>query len=94
MQGETEKMVLDLPNKYPESKVCIVHPGVVTAPTSIIRGMASTAFWFTNLVTRAFANISREQLAASVIELAVSGFSKDSYTNNELVEIGTKALKA
>ncbi|CEJ83951.1 hypothetical protein VHEMI03315 [[Torrubiella] hemipterigena] len=93
MRGETEKMVLNLPQQYPDSSICIVHPGVVTAPTSVVRSMASAAFSFTNLFTRAFANISREQLAASVIELAVAGFTKSSYTNNELVEIGSKALQ-
>lgn len=86
-------MVFELPQQYPDSSVCIVHPGVVTASTSLVRSMASVAFSFTNIFTRAFANISREQLAASVIELAVIGFTKNSYTNNELVEIGSKALQ-
>lgn len=87
-------MVLDLPSKYPESRVCIVHPGVVTNSTSAGRVVVQSVFRFVNVFTRAFSNIDRAQLSAAVISLAVNGFSKDSLTNNELVEIGSKALKA
>ncbi|KAJ2974528.1 hypothetical protein NQ176_g6004 [Zarea fungicola] len=94
MRGETEKMVLDLPTKYPESKVCVVHPGVVTNSTSPGRIIVQSLFRFTNIFTRAFPNVDRDQLSAATIELAVNGFPGDSLTNNELVDIGSKALKA
>lgn len=87
-------MVLDLPTKYPESKVCVVHPGVVTNSTSPGRIIVQSLFRFTNIFTRAFPNVDRDQLSAATIELAVNGFPGDSLTNNELVDIGSKALKA
>lgn len=87
-------MVLDPPKEYPESKVCIVHPGVVTNSTTISRAAVAGMFRFTNLFTRLIPNITRSELAAAVLEQALHGFSRESLTNNELVEIGSKALKA
>lgn len=94
-QGETEHMVLDLPKQYKDVEVCIPHPGVVTNSTTWGRAVLASVLKTTNAITfnNGPPNVTRSQLAAAVLEQAVSGFEKQMLTNNDLVRIGTAALK-
>lgn len=93
-QGETEHMVLALSKEHEGVEICIFHPGVVTNSMTWSRAVVETLFKATNVFTRAFPNIARTQLAAAALDQALHGTAKETISNNELVHIGSEALKA
>lgn len=93
-KGETEHMVIELPKKHDGVEVCIFQPGVVTNSTTWSRAVVQTLFNATNVITRAFPNVARKQLAAAALHQALHGIEKETAPNKDLVRIGTQALKA
>lgn len=66
-------------------------PGLInTANTSVlVKGVQGVARVLIGLPT-----IQRDEMAAALLDKAVNGFEKDTFTNEELIEIGQGVLKA
>lgn len=92
LQGVTEHKVLAFPTEHEGVEVCIAQPGVITNSTSWSRAALASLFRVTNIFTRVFPNVSREQLAAAVLDLAMQGWEKDTLSNADLVRLGLAAL--
>lgn len=93
LQCETENMVRKFPAQYEGTKVCIAHPGVVTNSTTWSRTMLASIFRVVNLFTRALPNVSRNELAAAVLNQVIYGFDKANLSNNDLIRIGQSTLQ-
>ncbi|KAJ5785554.1 uncharacterized protein N7503_010766 [Penicillium pulvis] len=93
MRCETENMVRKFPTQYGGTEVCIAHPGVVTNSTTWLRSLLASTFSVVNLFTRALPNVSRDELAAAVLNQAIHGFDKETLSNNDLVRIGQSTLR-
>lgn len=87
-------MVLKFPAENEGVEVCIAQPGVIANSTTWSRALVANIFRVFNSVGRPFPNIHRSELAAAVLDQALNGFKKETLMNNELVNIGQKALKS
>jgi hypothetical protein len=69
----------------------VFKPGLInTANTSLlVKGVQGIARVLIGLPT-----IQRDEMAAALLDKAVNGFEKDTFVNEELIEIGQGALKA
>ncbi|KAJ6093073.1 hypothetical protein N7486_008362 [Penicillium sp. IBT 16267x] len=92
MRCETENMVRKFPTLYEGTQICIAHPGVVTNSTTWSRTVLASMFRVVNLFTRALPNVSRDELAAAVLNQAIYGFDKETMSNDDLVRIGQSTL--
>lgn len=86
-------MVRKFPTQYEGTKICIAHPGVVTNSTTWSRAVVASVFRVMNLFTSAFPNVSRNELAAAVLNRAIYGFDREILSNTDLVRIGQSALQ-
>lgn len=95
MRGETENMVLAY-GKDHGIDVCVAKPGWITSWVTFPK--AATAFFIglTDKLTnsRAIASVTREELAAALLDQVVRGFEKEPLVNADLVRLGRAALKA
>ncbi|RSL68067.1 hypothetical protein CEP54_002924 [Fusarium duplospermum] len=92
MRGLVELSILERVEKCNGAlNACVFKPGLInTANTSIlVKGIQSVA-----RVLIGLPSIQRDEVAAALLEKAVNGFEKDTYLNDELIEIGQEALKA
>ncbi|KAJ4179016.1 hypothetical protein NW755_012754 [Fusarium falciforme] len=91
-QGQVETDVLERAQKSSGTlKACVFKPGLInTANTSLlVKGVQGVARVLIGLPT-----IQRDEMAAALLDTAVNGFEKDTFVNEELIEIGQRALKA
>ncbi|KAJ4317797.1 hypothetical protein N0V84_007159 [Fusarium piperis] len=92
MRGQVETEVLGRAKKSNGAlKACVFKPGLInTANTSmLVKGFQGVA-----RVLIGLPNIQRDETAAALLDKAVNGFEKDTFMNQEMIEIGRGALKA
>ncbi|CZR58951.1 uncharacterized protein PAC_08843 [Phialocephala subalpina] len=94
LHGETENMVLAYGEEHEGIKVCVARPGTITSSLTFWRTAQAKLFGFANMFTRAIPNVSREELAAALLDQVVHGFEKGPLTNADLIRLGCSALKA
>ncbi|KAK8062663.1 NAD(P)-binding protein [Apiospora hydei] len=92
MRGRTDKLVQEFGKESGHVDVHIVRPGMVWSLITFWRSVLANFFRVLNLLTRAIPNISRTELAAAILDQAVSGFEKEHLSNADLVRIGGAAL--
>jgi hypothetical protein len=89
LQGETETQVLAFASEHQEDiEASIVRPGLITAPGEIKRNLM--AFAVKTIISAP--TISVAEVAAAMLDQAVSGIEKDTLDNGDLVRIGQRAL--
>ncbi|KAI8679261.1 NAD(P)-bd-dom domain-containing protein [Fusarium keratoplasticum] len=91
MRGQVEADVLERAQKSNGAlKACVFKPGLInTANTSLlVKGVQGVARVLIGLPT-----IQRDEMAAALLDKAINGFEKDTFMNEELIEIGQGALK-
>ncbi|RTE81619.1 hypothetical protein BHE90_003907 [Fusarium euwallaceae] len=91
-RGQVEVRILDRAEKSNGAlTACVFKPGLInTATTSIlVKGVQAVARLLIGLPS-----IQRDEFAAALLDKAVNGFEKDTYLNEELIEIGQELLKA
>ncbi|KFA71186.1 hypothetical protein S40288_04697 [Stachybotrys chartarum IBT 40288] len=94
-QGETETKILKFAEKHPgEVEAQIAKPGLITSYNTVVRSAASILLKGLGAVTSYVQSVSVEEISAAMLSQVVGGFEKDTLSNNELVEIGRKALSA
>lgn len=84
-------MIRKLPGEYEGVEVCIARPGVITSSTTWIKATVASAFSATNFFTRAFANITLQEVSSAVLNQVVDGFEKGTLSNADLVRLGQAA---
>ncbi|KAJ4149074.1 hypothetical protein NW754_000510 [Fusarium falciforme] len=83
MRGQVETDVLERAQKSSGTlKACVFKPGLINTAN-------------TSLLVKGVSRLSSEmEMAAALLDTAVNGFEKDTFVNEELIEIGQRALKA
>jgi hypothetical protein len=84
-------MIRKLAGEYEGVEVCVARPGVITSSTTWMRAAVASAFSATNFFTRAFANITLEDVSSAVLNQVVDGFEKETLSNSDLVRLGQVA---
>ncbi|KAG9254033.1 putative nucleoside-diphosphate-sugar epimerase [Emericellopsis atlantica] len=89
LRGETENMVRQIAEQYHgKVQVCIARPGIVTSDATYTR-----AFWGSAVRTlNPVANVSRDELAAAMVDQVVNGFDKKVLANADLKTRGREVL--
>ncbi|KAF2438902.1 NAD(P)-binding protein [Karstenula rhodostoma CBS 690.94] len=89
MRGRVENAILEFAKQTPAVEVAITKPGGIEGPGHP-KNDAMTSVW-TQFGPTPWVHLS--ELAAAMIEQAVSGVSKETLWGNDLVEIGSRVLK-
>ncbi|UPK90859.1 hypothetical protein LCI18_001794 [Fusarium solani-melongenae] len=92
LRGQVEVGVLERAQKSNGAlESCVFKPGLInTANTSfLVKGLQGVA-----RVLIGLPSIQLDEMAAALLDKAINGFEKDTFLNEELIEIGQRALKA
>ncbi|KAM0425502.1 hypothetical protein ACHAPT_009291 [Fusarium lateritium] len=92
MRGQVEAEVLERASQSNGAlKACVFKPGLINSANIniLVKGVQGVAQALIGLP-----HIQRDEMAAALLDQAVNGFEKDTVVNQELVDIGQKALKA
>ncbi|EEU40041.1 uncharacterized protein NECHADRAFT_102411 [Fusarium vanettenii 77-13-4] len=92
MRGQVEVQVIERAQKSNGAlKACVFKPGLINTEHTglLVKGIQGVARVLIGLPT-----IQRDEMVAALLDKAMNGFEKDTFVNEELIEIGQRVLKA